>query len=1067
MTNLFNNKLILLVILILIAYTSSSACRISAQFGASNNTPIMGETVMFMNTSVGATTYEWQVDGFTVSTNRDYSHYFNGVGVFEVSLIAYGGQRCKSEVKQSFQVIRTPRVLDNRIKELNSLPDRNGQREEIKIYDRFGNDYVWDDIRIPNNTWAAGIFVLHFDDEDIPVQNGSGFDDATAGTFFPTLGQDRREVLIQVFEDISALLVSNSLPSGLPDPYVNLGTTVEIRISTNVYNGNPMPASALGVAGSYYLDYPGMGIGYGAVWKTITTGVDAYYGMATNPMFHGILAINLNHNWYLDLSSSSSITPSQHDLYRVVMHEAMHMLGIASAIDANGTSILANGNYFPYDEFLTSNGVPLITSTSNCYDTQFTGSISNLTGGCSTVQFTGNGINNNNHDLHTPSVWAGGSSLSHFNCVNTVGPCTMSGNGYIMNYCTAAGAVQRIPHISEVETLCDLGYNIQGNYGNGDYTASTTNGSPYQNSCSNTAVAGVNDYSDFVSNMPYTAPIFEVVSDPGNTISIDGSDILGNDFGNPDIISCIEIITPGGNLTSSTVPVTFSDFITYDPINFWSGMAILKYKPYNSVTNTYGNVTYIYINVIGGTPPPCPPNSCNIVCNGDFEIYGCQGCMSGQPIELLAGISDLQLTNGGFGFNTPDIRGSSVTNNLAYIMLAGFSNHQEALFLPLSEPIDVGCTVSISFDAAQAYQDPSRIVIHAANTSPCPLGVNSAGANGSCMATITCPSFSPFCPPMVDMAITNLAPNLGFIPWYDFEPQLQNYSTTWTNNTGVPITEGILIRVQNNPGMTTAGNYIDNIVITKNCVSPVTINSTAVFPNSTPCLGSSVSIDFEVCLPPNVGFNAYPINLAVTFPGAVGFSFGSGGDFNALGEATLPFGALTATNPCTTLTVNLNLLPTAIAGVSLPVELTAGAGNCIVTPGSNALEIFSPGVSNALSITKTVSQGPFYPGDLIMYTITVENTSQTTTVTNIQIQDQLPPNLTSGGQITANLNWNFSTLLSDLFDLGPGQSEILKFRTTINPSMNCGTINNCASIIVADGICNLPITDCVSIFVNS
>ena len=1051
MIKLFHSKLLLLILFTFFSSNLGFACNITSVFTPSNNSPVMGDHVTFTNNSSrAATSFQWQVDGITVSTDRNYIHYFNGVGTFNIKLIASDGRSCSSVYSKNFDVEREIVVTDR---------DLSNSSMQPEVFDRFGNQFTLEDIKIPDNTWNAGIFVLHFDDETPPVTN--------IGFNHPTLGASRRNVLIQVFEDLSALLTS-----GLPTPYNNLNMKVEIRISTNTNLASNGPllfgSSIAGMGTSYYVDYGSPGLTHGAVWQTITSGVSPYHGMSNifllpqgvanqGTYFHGRMSFNFlstsnpipdpNHpNWYLDLTAASSVAFNELDLYTVALHEAMHVLGFSSAIGSTGNSALSNGSYSTYDTFLTFNGFPLITSNTNCYDHLSLAPTlpSILTQFCPGIKYSGNGTNNSNHDVFVTNPWEQGSSLQHFNCSTT--------NGYVMNASGIGGSasVQRIPHISEIETLCDLGYDIQPNYGNGAYAASSTTGNPYANSCSNTTLAGVNDRRYYNSSSITAGSLFTVTSAPSNIISLSSNDILGNDFGGPNEISCLEIVIgPGSNIVNIT-PSSFD----FDPSDYWQGEAILRYRPYNSNTDTYGNVTYIYIKV-NAIEPPCNNNinqTCNMVCNGDFEIYAC-----GTPntCKLSYAINDFRLSNNP-GVNTPDVYGYSTNGNDAFIFLNDAATNPEAIFLPLDGTIDPGCTIDISFDASSTNGVTPTLVILGATTAPCPSSVV-AGAQGTCGTALpSCPGFTPLCPAIVNTPITNSIQYNGWVPMYDFNPQFQNYSFTWTNNG--PAISGILITTGNTN--TGKGIYIDNVVIENQCETPVDVTVSAS--STTPCLGDQISVEYEVCLPPGYPANSSNINLSALIPSQGLVSVIPNGDFNSLGEAIIPSGALTPSSPCINLTLNLNILQTAPAGIPFTLDLVSDGSACL-NQGNNSIDI-TPGI--ALNITKTASAGPYFPGSIMNYIITVENPNPFQGVTNVQIQDALPPNL-SASLIFGYWTQNGQTLTSTLFDLPPGQSQSFNMILEINPAMSCGNITNCATIIGGDGVCNILGNSCETIYVNA
>ena len=266
--------------------------------------------------------------------------------------------------------------------------------------------------------------------------------------------------------------------------------------------------------------------------------------------------------------------------------------------------------------------------------------------------FNGNGANNTNQVIYSPSSWAQGSSMSHFNC--TAAGCSIAGNGYAMNFCSGFGlnSIQRAPHIAEVETLCDLGYNVQGTYGNGEFTAPTT----YPVNCGlDLQVAGTNDFRDytFLNGLPD----FTVVA--GNTISFTGfgtNGILENDF-NATTFDCVEVVIGGDDTNLNVV----GQIIDYTPPIGFAGTAVLKYRPVNGMGNR-GNMTYIFIVVEDAPLPPCPANDCNLVCHGDFSIFdGGVGPLAG---FMLEGASE----------NSPNLFADGAGNQFVAISDWGFIN---------------------------------------------------------------------------------------------------------------------------------------------------------------------------------------------------------------------------------------------------------------------------------------------------------------------------------------------------------------------------------------------------------
>ncbi len=88
-------------------------CAATASFNPDAINIVLGQTVNFTNTSTGATSYEWQVDGASLATSTHFSHAFDSLGGSMVTLIANNGI-CKDT---AYQLITTgicnPSVKEN------------------------------------------------------------------------------------------------------------------------------------------------------------------------------------------------------------------------------------------------------------------------------------------------------------------------------------------------------------------------------------------------------------------------------------------------------------------------------------------------------------------------------------------------------------------------------------------------------------------------------------------------------------------------------------------------------------------------------------------------------------------------------------------------------------------------------------------------------------------------------------------------------------------------------------------------------------------------------------------
>jgi hypothetical protein len=173
-----------------------------------------------------------------------------------------------------------------------------------KLYDRFGNIYTSNELKIyknPNilsirNAYEEGIFILTFQDEE--KDNNIGFDD-------PTLGGQRRNIVRQIFRELSAFLQT---------PNNNARVRINIEDSGII----PAPSSGqtriLGLGSSYYfIGNVFNNILDGETSKTINSGVNSYLGLdpslVTANAAHGFLKFffptGTDSEFHYDISSTT------------------------------------------------------------------------------------------------------------------------------------------------------------------------------------------------------------------------------------------------------------------------------------------------------------------------------------------------------------------------------------------------------------------------------------------------------------------------------------------------------------------------------------------------------------------------------------------------------------------------------------------------------------------------------------------------------------------------------------------------------------------------------------------
>lgn len=469
-------------------------------------------------------------------------------------------------------------------------PDMPSDKDTSEfIFDRWGHSYAEEEVSkalaaSPIYTCNAGIFQLDFTGLTF------GFDpDAPAMV----------STICEVFTDLSELLVPSDCAGDIPTVYIEVLT-------------DPMPVGALAGASQLYEACGSSFFGYrnglmdGAVWEAINSGVN------DPDEYDGILNMNFAPNW--NYAYPALPGPLEYDLYSVVLHEGLHLLGFASLLQDDGLSTLSispttNNMYSRYDTFLYSiSSAGNLISWDGCYATSYATTVSDLTSGCANVQFQGSIPP---QPVHAPATWASGTSISHFD-----NGCTTL--EYVMHPETFMGEDHRVPLPEEVSTLCDLGYETTGTYGLSTSSTYTT-GLP---ACGS-KIAGVHDGHGFSSCDPelYYEICSPIVIDP-----------IANDI-NAVSFDCLTVMFGGG-----TVSTTSGTTFTYTPAS--TGWKVLNYIPIDASGNR-GNVTCIEFLV---TPCPgsetCagpPPTDCNQICDlADADnVLGSHGSPNVDPTDAL------------------------------------------------------------------------------------------------------------------------------------------------------------------------------------------------------------------------------------------------------------------------------------------------------------------------------------------------------------------------------------------------------------------------------------------------
>jgi len=576
------------------------------------------------------------------------------------------------------------------------------------LYDAYGNKYSLKNIEIEttinNNsrvvfpTCSSGYFTLHF-------TAGSGMESLT-----DPIHQQRRDVLCQVFNDLSNMIAS---------PLSTNGEKVQILIRDINAFGNSN--GVLGKGSGFYVvpNAPTSIIGGlidNQIWKTINNGQDSYANLAfplstsstSGNYYHGMMGINFNSSLLWNINTAiTSIPSNQFDLYSVVLHEAMHMLGFSSLIDINGNSKLGNNNpyYSRYDKYLLGDtNSNLIFNTGACnlmYDYGFVGNLLNLEPSCSTLN-----PQNQSHDcnniikyngnftvpVYNPGCYSEGSSLSHFEDQCYINSATGipygNDNYFVMSNALQIGDVKRNLQPEERNTLCEIGY-----------TLNNLNGIV----CNNVQVAGANDGLDNLGTYLFSGaantPIFI-------------SNILDNDF-NATGFECLQDVYDNTSVFSVTsgTSITTIDFTTANP-----GIHLLRYIPINGTNK--GNITYIYVFVFANINNCGTLSLCNdLVINGDFEQF------VGNSVPLGIGQFNRVCNWSSANATTPDYfhSGGTTTNDVPSNMFGNEDDNvlgnnayagmwvinrgnlwYETIRTRLSTPLESNTTYTLTFDVSKA-----------------------------------------------------------------------------------------------------------------------------------------------------------------------------------------------------------------------------------------------------------------------------------------------------------------------------------------------------------------------------
>jgi hypothetical protein len=552
----------------------------------------------------------------------------------------------------------------------------SGQNNVDQVFDRFGNAYPIKDIQLatpaPQATMMRGSQTIDVqtclagDEFELYFERGSGFHTSDTDADFnnQTSGinpLENQQIACAVFSQLSAFINSqiDSTDSTRVRIWFRSMEEVLDLDDANLLDNEAQSLKALAFASSYYSLLfnglsPGAEITDGLVWQTLNTGSDPYAtiplafnftGGNQSPYFHGFIAFNFFNpdiapNWAHDMSGAG--VGLNFDMFSILLHEATHTLGFNSLIASNGGSAFGLGfNYYSRmdrlirDSTATDFLIQPMDSLCVMYNNIFAADSSVLTPDFEdpcphnpTIMVWGEPIK-----LFSDSVFHPGGTVSHISrqCQQGAVACAANNsNFFVMDNSSDMAEIVRSYQETERNILCQLGYNLQPEFGDD----STSNHCSYDSICSPITVGGVNDgylngeylyqldsYSIFDGYGTFIAP---------SNIGEGTTAIYDNDPGAVGFI-CAQIVSGNGILLFDEPVNGVYHGILYNPTNGWGGIHTLSYIPVGP-NGELGNITYIFIQVTAS----CPELGCTVISNGDFERSNISVSSLGESVGELS-----------------------------------------------------------------------------------------------------------------------------------------------------------------------------------------------------------------------------------------------------------------------------------------------------------------------------------------------------------------------------------------------------------------------------------------------
>lgn len=629
-------------------------------------------------------------------------------------------------------------------------------------WDRFGNSYDLYD-QLGNSTLSlseeidclqAGYFRIHF-----------------VGFF----AEDLRNVFCEVFSDLSDLISRPINIDGCGDTVQTDLIYIEVR-KRNDLGSALMAATSNFIYGNYNCDAV-------IVYSNFEKAFFGSQNIHNSSIISGRIGVNqFVNNWYTGIGSISG----KYDAYSIILHEALHLMGIGSIYGYwEGGYITKWDSYIHSTPFFnpsdtSTNIVPLFTSDCilNCWN------IDSLSFSDSTT-FVNAIINNCNTSGNIDFVFgtdalapiSGGQGeqpenekefrnyMSHLNLT-----CNGQNESYVMASSIDTGIIRNEITLAEKNILCRLGYHLD--------------------SCE---ACFILIHPDDIGNAKEVNTCCELFFQAcvNDTVEISFDELLCNDFSSGEIT-----ITNFRTLPSPPIDTFILNAESIKFIPTAQGRYKFEYTALSCDCQVMTSDFEVYVGPCLNCNEISPCD--NLICTFGFEEFEAINSNASVPYELTGTYWGHLL-----GDNSVDI---CETDSNKFLEVASFLINREGMSFRLSESIDTGCTLDISFKGSAQFSNTFSWYV--SEHPPCSWSDTLVGLGNSinkCESHYYHPAF------LYNVEIDSIAKDIsGFCAG---NPNFGEYHFSIKNGYNFPINY-ILIEPQESNGY----NFLDDIVITKTCI---------------------------------------------------------------------------------------------------------------------------------------------------------------------------------------------------------------------------------------------------------